>query len=276
MKLFIRILQSIQNGSFAFKLLNRISPNKYIPGSEMEIDQYIAKHYPHGDKWKSLSPSARKVWVQFYPLFDKYQIKTIFYVGAHIGETALSLNEAFPGREFYLFEPVPQSFNILAEKTKQYENMQCFNIAVGSKEEYGDMFVDEFSPASSLLPYKAIALQEYPFLGKQHSVKVHVKPLDTLMNELNIGNVDLLLMDVQGYENEVLMGAQEKLQSCKVIISEMSLQALYHGSSIFDSIYQTLVHKGFQLQYFINPMQGSSKQILQIDGIFVREYNEGS
>ncbi len=78
-------------------------------------------------------------------------------------------------------------------------------------------------------------------------------------------------MDVQGYENEVLLGAQETLKSCKVVISELSLQALYRGSSTLDSVYQTLVHQGFQLQYLINPMQGVSHQILQIDGIFVRE-----
>jgi hypothetical protein len=149
--------------------------------------------------------------------------------------------------------------------------MHCFNIAVGSKEESRDIFVDEFSPASSLFYYKPIALEEYPFLGRQKNVSVHVKPLDMIMKEHNVGRVDLLLMDVQGFENEVLIGARETVQSCKVVISEMSLQALYIGSSTFDSVYQTLVHKGFQLQYLINPLKGESHQIIQIDGIFVRE-----
>ncbi len=54
--------------------------------------------------------------------------------------------------------------------------MHCLNIAAGSKEEYRQMLVDEFSPASSLLPYEPIALREYSFLGRQHNVKVHVRP----------------------------------------------------------------------------------------------------
>ena len=214
------------------------------------------------------------MWIQFHPVFNHHKIKIIAYVGANEGHTALALNEVFLGREFFLFEPAPQTFDILVEKTKQHNNMHCLNIAAGSKEDYRQMLVDEFSPTSSLLPYEPIALQEYPFVGRQQNVKVHVRPLDMVMKEYKIAGVDLILMDVQGYENEVLLGAQKTLKSCKVIISELSLQALCRGSSTFDSVYQSLVQQGFQLQYLLNPMQGESHQILQIDGIFVRDRHE--
>jgi FkbM family methyltransferase len=274
MNLCLRLLKSIQDGSFAFKILNRISSIKYVPEPEKEMNDYFAKHYPQGDNWRALSPTAREMWIQFHPVFNQHEIKIIAYVGANEGHTALALSEAFPGRVFFLFEPAPQTFDILLEKTKGHKNMHCVNIAVGSKEEYRQMLVDEFSPASSLLPYEPIALQEYPFLGKQHNAKVLVRPLDMVMKENRIENVDLVLMDVQGYENEVLLGAQKTLKSCKIVISELSLHALYRGSSTFDSVYQTLVKKGFQLQYLLNPMQGESHQILQIDGIFVRDRHE--
>lgn len=274
MNLITRIIKAIQNGSVAFKLLNRISSVKYVPGPENEINQYLAKHYPLGDAWRTLSPSGRKIWMQFNPIFDHHEIQTIAYVGANEGNTALALNEAFPGRVFYLFEPVPGTFDILVEETKQYKNMHCYNIAAGSKEEYHQILVDEYSPASSLLPYQPIAVIEYPFLGKQHSINVQVRPLDMVFQQNKIDQVDMLLMDVQGYENEVLLGAKETLKTCKVVISELSLQSLYKGSSTFDSVYQVLVRQGFQLQYLINPMQGESHQILQIDGIFVRNRHE--
>lgn len=270
MNFFRRIFKSVQNGSFVHKIANRLSRIQYVPGPEMEIDEYLAKHYPNGDAWRLLSPGGRKIWIQFYPIFNQYEIKGIVYAGAHTGDIALALNEVFPGREFFLFEPVPQTFELLVEKTKQHKNMHCVNIAAGSKEEQRDIFVDEFSQASSLLPYEPIATREYPFLGRQHNVKVNIKPIDVVMKEHKAAT-DLLIMDVQGYENEVLMGAEETIRSCKVIISEMSLQALYSGSSTFDSIYQALIKKNFHLQYLINPMQGESHKILQIDGIFVHE-----
>ncbi len=97
-----------------------------------------------------------------------------------------------------------------------------------------------------------------------------MRALDAIVKEEKIADVDLLVMDVQGYEDEVLRGAKETLKSCKIVISELSLQALYKNSSTFDSVYQTLIHQGFLLQYLVNPMQGESRQILQMDGIFVR------
>lgn len=269
MDFFCRIFKSVQDGSFVYKIANRLSRIQYVPGPEIETDAYLAKHYPNGNFWRLLPPAGRKIWIQFSPIFNAHDVKVIVFAGAHTGDVALALNEVFPGREFYLFEPVPQTFTLLSEKTKRYENMHCFNIAAGSKEEQGDIFVDEFTQASSLLPYEPIATREYPFLGRQHSVKINIKPIDMVMAAHN-AVADLLIMDVQGYENEVLMGAGETINSCKVVISELSFQALYQGSSTFDSVYQVLVKKGFHLQYIINPMQGDSRHILQIDGIFVR------
>lgn len=271
MDLFYRIWQSIRDRSFAFKLLNRLSPVEYLPGPEKAINEYLSKNYPKGKDWRALSTSGRKTWIQFHPVFDHHEIQTIAYVGANEGTTALALNEAFQNRKFFLFEPVPQTFDILVDKTKLFHNMHCLNIAAGSKEEQKAMLVDEFSPASSFLPYESKALVEYPFLGKQTNINVQVRPLDLVMKENKIHGIDLLLIDVQGYENEVLIGAKETLESCKVVVSELSLQTLYSGSSTFDSVYQALVRQGFQLHYLINPMQGESHQILQIDGIFVRD-----
>lgn len=269
MGLALRILKSLQDGTLPFKLFNRISTVQYVPAPGVGIDQYIAGHYPD-DGWKLLSPNARKAWVQFRLLFDKYDIHTIAYVGANEGHTALALDEAFPGCEFYLFEPVPQTFQVLACNTANHPNMHACNVAAGASNARQDMYVDRFSPASSLLPYEPLTVQEFPFLGEQSTVKVHIKPLDELLRESKARPVDLLLMDVQGYEDEVLRGATQALKTCKVVISELSLQALYRGSSTFDSVYQLLVREGFHLLHLLNALEGTSHCILQIDGVFVR------
>lgn len=273
--ILIRVLRSLRDGTFSLKVLNRLSRNKYVPAPDIVIDQYIAEHYP-GDGWRSLSTSARKIWLQFSPVFTNHEIHAVAYVGANVGTTALGLDAVFPGLEFYLIEPVPQIFQTLASNTANHHNMHCINVAAGSEEGWHTMYVDGYSPASSLLPYESIALQEYPFLGKQTTTKIQVKPLDAILQNCGAGDVDLLLMDVQGYEDEVLKGAIWTLKSCKIVISELSLQRLYVGSSTFDSIYQRLIHEGFQLRYFLNPMEGVNHQILQIDGVFVREEYERS
>ncbi|MGB0383222.1 MAG: FkbM family methyltransferase [Ardenticatenaceae bacterium] len=264
-----KVLKSIRDRSFIQKVLNRLLSSKYVPAPHLAIDHYIANHYPN-DGWQSLSLQARKVWTELSPVFDNKKINTIAYVGAHMGDTALALDQAFPGREFYLLEPLPDLFKKLTEKTATHKNMHCLNVAAGSQETSLDMLVDNYAPASSLLPYEPIALQEFPFLGKQSTKKVIVKPLDNILKECKASEIDLLLMDVQGYENEVLQGAHQTLASCKVVISELSLVPLYVGSSTFDSVYKTLLCNFFNLEYLINPIKGTSQQVLQVDGVFIR------
>ncbi len=116
MNLLSRVIKSVQDGSFAFKLLNRISPVEYVPGPEQEINEYLLKHYPQGESWRTLSSSGKKTWIQFHTIFNRHKINNIAYVGANEGNTALALNEVFPGCEFFLFEPAPQTFGILLRK----------------------------------------------------------------------------------------------------------------------------------------------------------------
>jgi hypothetical protein len=99
---------------------------------------------------------------------------------------------------------------------------------------------------------------------------VQVKALDDILQCCAADHIDMLIMDVQGYEDRVLEGAERTLRSCKVIMSELSLQELYSGSSTFHSVYQALVNKEFYLRQLMNPLKGANQTILQIDGIFVR------
>jgi FkbM family methyltransferase len=270
MHILIRILESVRDGSFAIKVLNRFSRIKYVPSENSILAQYIPEQYP-GDGWKSLSPNARTAWVELFPVFQQKEVHTIAYVGANNGEGAIALDEAFPGKVFYLLEPVPETFETLVKNVAAHPNFHCLNIAAGADEQQLDMYVDSFSPASSLLPYEDLASEEFPFLQTKETLKAEVQPLDSILRECGAGRIDLLLMDVQGYEDEVLRGANQTLKSCKVVISELSLEHLYVGSSTFDSVYQTLVDKGFHLKCLMNPMKGKSHRILQIDGVFLRE-----
>ena len=268
--ILVRACRSILDGTFAIKLLNRFSRVRYVPAPEAVLNQFLEARCPVG-AWRDLSPQARQAWVDFSPVVDGQGIRTIAFVGAHNGAIPLAIDDAFPGRELFLLEPAPRTFETLIANTAHRANVHCFNVAAGSEDTFRDLLVDEFSPASSLLPYEAMTLQEFPFLGQGTPTRVHVRPLDHVLQECAAGTIDMLLMDVQGYEDEVLRGAETTLAACKVVVSELSLQALYRGSSTFDSVYQALAHRGFRLRYLLNPIEGTSRRVLQIDGVFIRE-----
>ena len=269
MSITTRILKSLQDGSFGIKLLNRVSRTRYVPSPEADLDPFLAEHYP-GEGWKRLSGNAKQIWIDLSPLFAEVEIRNIAYVGAHGGEIALAMDETFPGRHFHLIEPVPVTFQELVVNVSSRPNMRCFNLAAGAKDEELDIFADDFSQASSFLPYEEKAIQEVPFLGQGRNLKVGVKPLDQILEGCGAENIDLLIMDVQGYEDRVLEGAARTLKTCKVVISELSLEEIYVGGSTFDSVYQALVREGFRLRQFLNPVTGVHRRILQIDGVFVR------
>ncbi|MFC1580653.1 FkbM family methyltransferase [Thermodesulfobacteriota bacterium] len=264
-----RILKSLREKTFFVKLHNRISRTKYVPSLETNLDQFLSEYYP-GEAWKHFSTTAKQIWTDLSPLFAELKIQNIAYVGAHLGEIALAMDEAFPGLHFYLLEPVPATYQKLMTNISSRSNMECFNLAAGAKEEELEIFADNFSPASSFLPYEEKALQEFPFLGLGRAVKVRVKPLDQVLDERGDEKIDLLIMDVQGYEDRVLQGASMAVKNCKAVISELTLQGIYAGGSTFDSVYRTLFSEGFRLQQFMNPIAGVSQRILQIDGVFIR------
>ncbi len=267
--IFSRIGGSIRDGSFINKIANRISAASYAPAIDSAFIRNFHQHNPDIDL-RHLSDKAKKLFIELRDLFEKIDIKTIAYVGANDGNVALAINEAFPGMVFYLFEPIPETYKILCENVSGCDNMHTIHTAIGSDDGYAEMYMDEFLPASSMLPMEEKAIEEFSYLGKQEKVKVRVMPMDTALVENRINQIDFLIMDIQGYEDELLKGAGETLKTCKAVMSELSLEQLYTDSSTFDSVYQALAANRFSLQYLIGPLYGKSGRILQVDGIFVK------
>lgn len=270
MTILKRILKSVHDGSWAVKIINRFSQHKYILDITAPVDEFLAEHYP-GTEWKFLSKTAKQLWIDLFPVFSRMDVKNIVYVGAHNGSMALAMDDAFPGKTFRLIEPIPDVYSNLVQNVSGRNNMNCLNAAAGAFEHWAEMHVDDFTQASSILSYAPAALTEFPFLGKQYGIKVRVLPLDDLLKNDNSYPADFLILDVQGYENEVLKGAEATLQTCKGIMTELSLECLYQDSASFDSVHRTLHEAGFYLRYLLNPIEGVSKKILQIDGIFLRK-----
>jgi FkbM family methyltransferase len=51
-------------------------------------------------------------------------------------------------------------------------------------------------------------------------IKVKIKKLDTILNEINVSNIDILSIDVEGWEIEVMKGLNTKNINCKLIVVE--------------------------------------------------------
>jgi hypothetical protein len=55
----------------------------------------------------------------------------------------------------------------------------------------------------------------------------------------------LLKLDVQGFEDKVIIGGEDVVARAKIVIVEVSLQSLFEGGSLFDDVYRILKTRGF-------------------------------
>lgn len=102
--------------------------------------------------------------------------------------------------------------------------------------------------------------------------EVEIKTVDTIFPSIYDDNLNYYLkIDTQGFEMEVLKGAEQSLDKITGVQLEMSLNPSYEQVIIFDEIYDFMKKKGFKLYSiengFYNPKTG---QLNEIEGIFFR------
>jgi len=71
------------------------------------------------------------------------------------------------------------------------------------------------------------------------------RALDALLDELDFGAVDTLVVDVQGAELLVLKGAPRTLAQVKAVVSEVSTQPFYEGGVLLPDLSRFLQDQGF-------------------------------
>jgi FkbM family methyltransferase len=165
-----------------------------------------------------------------------------FDIGANIGSYTL-LASAEVGAHSTCFEPVPSTYQSLINNIalNNIEHItQPHNIGLG--KENGNI---KFTQGLDTVNHVATE-------GEMNTIDVPVKKLD----DITIGNMPLLIkIDVEGFETEVLNGAENTLQDpqLKAIIIELNGSGSRYG---FDEmqIHQKLVHHGFKT-YTYNPKQ---------------------
>lgn len=164
--------------------------------------------------------------LDFKKLIKQYTMNVtgVIHIGAHYGEEYEIYTKYNSIKEMYFFEPDPDSFRILQEKIKDDPKTKAFNIALGSEKCLMDFYKSSNQGESSSLLEPLGHLNQYPQIRFHKSDKVAVDKLDhfVLPEELNLINID-----VQGFEMEVFKGAKKTLDQIKYIIAEVNRSEVY-------------------------------------------------
>lgn len=172
-------------------------------------------------------------------------ITTVFDVGANIGQTARYLAPWFPQATIYSFEPVSSTYNQLIENTKHIHSIQCFNHAFGSRVETKEINLKKDCETNTLIE----PATSDPTTSRE---RVSIQRIDDFCATQNIKKIDLLKIDVEGYEIEALKGADGLLSSKKIhfIYAETFFRWEHKNMTHFVDIHKYLYERGYLLSGF--------------------------
>ena len=197
----------------------------------------------------------------FDNIFKNYlgEQPTIFDVGANKGQSIQRFENIFKEPEIHSFEPIKFESDKLFEKFKDKSNIIINNYAVGDINEFKKFNISKKTGSSSfnkknknsrwldIRTRQTNISKEDIILDKV--VEVEVIKLDDYCKKNNINNIDLLKIDTEGYEDKVLQGSLDLMNSGKisVIFIEIQLGNVYDKYLNFLDIEKYLIPNNFRL-----------------------------
>jgi FkbM family methyltransferase len=172
-------------------------------------------------------------------------------VGANHGDFAQAASTVFPDASILLIEPVP----ILQSEIERRSSGRALRwflepCAAGAHAGTAELVIDPTDDAiGSLAGFSEEYLRANPSVAAGGSVTCIVKPLDKILTDRQIKSVDLVKIDVEGFEFEVLNGFQQFLPLVRSIIIEVSLLRLSKAGAIHPVVAMSscLTENGFEI-----------------------------
>jgi hypothetical protein len=122
---------------------------------------------------------------------------------------------------------------------------------------------------------RSITDPDYNRLNPQNEIIIDGIRLDTFIENNNLTNIDMLCMDLQGYELNALKSMGRYLKNIKYIITEASINSTYIGGCSFSELNEYLNSFGFKyncsdlFQYELPTPNLSTKNFCEFNILFV-------
>ena len=215
---------------------------------------------------------------QLYRGLQHFNVDLVFDVGANIGQFASELRSVGYKGDIVSFEPLSDAHKSLSACAKGDAKWQVHErTAIGDFDGEVEINVSGNSVSSSVLPMTEAHSAAAADSAYVSSEKVSIAMLDTIASRyVSKANRFFIKIDTQGFESQVLDGAQETLTQAQGLLCELSLVQLYKGQLLWLDLIKRIESAGFTLwsiqRGFTDPRDGRT---LQINAIFFRQTNIG-
>lgn len=189
-------------------------------------------------------------------------------IGGADGTMSIIFSKAFDKANIYVFEPIESTYSVLKDNVTDYPNIIAVNKGLGSKEAKINIHLANRITASSLFQMEEQIAD--PFFSENLMGKgVEEVEISTLDKELPADiQVNIIKIDVQGYELEVLRGGMQTLKRTNIVVLEMQNHRLYRNAPEYYDLDKFLRENNFSL-YNIVPSIRLSKKLYEWDSIYV-------
>jgi len=210
----------------------------------------------------------------FTQALSHYQVEIVLDIGANTGQFATGLRKAGYSETMISFEPMfAEHATLLTMSKKDIKWKVAPRMAIGDIDGSVEINIAANSGSSSILPMLDLHKEAAPESIYKGKDIVDISKLDTVVNQLiepDAKNI-FLKMDVQGYEWQVLAGAEKMIDKVVGILCECSFSQLYAGEAHWTNLIEKIEAKGFEvwgvLPGFFDPRTG---RLLQADFLFFR------
>jgi FkbM family methyltransferase len=176
----------------------------------------------------------------------------VIEAGANLGTHTVALSKICPSGQIYAYEAQSKVFDLLSANVSlnQCDNVCAINAALGEIEGTMDIETGDYSQAFN---YGSFSLEkgfstEQLYDGPITLETVGIHTVDQCVTENKLERVDLLKLDVEGYEGRVLQGAISTLDR---FAPDLIVEAVYEEQT--NQICQMLTAKGYQAHWVAAP-----------------------
>ncbi len=144
-------------------------------------------------------------------------------IGANVGDVTAAALKTYPQCKAICFEPVLTTYNSL-EKNLEIFNGRYFlyNKALSDTNGEGEINITSFHGTNSILPQSKLH-KESSGVRELQKQKIQLVRLDDISRTLPAEKIDVMKIDVEGFEFNVLKGGNEFLRNCvDIVIIELS------------------------------------------------------
>lgn len=167
-------------------------------------------HFKDWEKGKSFTQNKCLDKFILYCNNQNLQFNHILDIGAWVGTWTMAMNK-FCGR-IVAFEPDPLHYQCLVKNVP--EDVETHQLAVGNDDKMVSLSDDDFTQAKRVVGDGNIPMVTVDGLG--------------------LTDIDMIKIDVEGYEMEVLKGAEKTLKNLKYLMIELNNNTKKYGSSNTD------------------------------------------